>query len=362
VRQSIIICHFLDHTARKVKRAKLRKKQLKVAKANGAESSSAGVSAKSKPRSSLNDYSRPAKASSSTLNATYRPAHSAVQEDDFMASLLSSVTATTNETISARKRRSSPDFPSSDPAMPSSDSSFFSAGARKRYGQESDDEVYPPRRSITGKKPRVSDATVVPNENEYTDHRMDMDMDVDMGMDREAGVDSMVKEERISDAEEDVDMEIKPRTALTSAATKLNQPRRKVVNSTAVKHVKPEPIATKVKAEPESPVKKPVHIAPTTTKPVPNGSAHWSTVQEDIKSGELEQVRAPVGSVKPENVLEEDGTLRIFWLDQMEQDGVVHLVGKVLDRNTGRYVSACLSINGIKRNLFVKPRAKRVRE
>ena len=77
---------------------------------------------------------------------------------------------------------------------------------------------------------------------------------------------------------------------------------------------------------------------------------------------ELEEVKPPVGNVKSENVLEADGTLELFWLDQMELDGAVHLVGKVLDRNTGRYVSACLSINGIERNLFVKPRPKRVRE
>jgi DNA polymerase alpha subunit A len=92
-------------------------------------------------------------------------------------------------------------------------------------------------------------------------------------------------------------------------------------------------------------------------------------VQEELapkaasaKSNELDEVRAPVGNVKPENVIEEDGSVRIFWLDQMELDGVVHLVGKVLDRNTGRYVSACVSVGGIKRNLFVKPRAKRVRK
>ena len=97
-----------------------------------------------------------------------------------------------------------------------------------------------------------------------------------------------------------------------------------------------------------------------------NGAAHWSSVQEtlekQVKSSELDVVKAPTGSVKVENVIEEDGTVRMFWLDQMEQDGVVHLVGKVLDRQTNKYVSACVSVNGIKRNLFVKPRAKRFRE
>lgn len=280
-----------------------------------------------------------------------------------MASLLSTVTATTADP--ARKRRSSPDYYSSEPAAPSSDSSFFASGAaRKRYGQTSDaEEEYQPRRTGIGKKPRHSEATVVPNENDYAGG---MDLDTDMG----AEDDFKVKEERMSDGE-DADMEIKPRTALSSAATKLNQPRRKVVNSTSVKHVKaetPAPAPVSVKSEhndaPLLSVKKPQPNG--RSSPVANGAAHWSSVQESlaapVKSGELDEVRAPVGNVKPENVLETDGSLRIFWLDQMELEGVVHLVGKVLDRNTGRYVSACVSVNGIQRNLFVKPRAKRYRE
>lgn len=273
-----------------------------------------------------------------------------------MASLLSSVTATTAE--ASRKRRSSPDFPSSsDPVGPSSDGSFFAS--RKRYGQESDDEVPAPRKIVNTKKPRVSEATIVPDENAYGG-----DYDVDME-------DAQVKAEPMSDGEDfEMDMAVKPRSALSSAATKLNQPRRQVVNSTSVKHVKaesipatPTPSSGLIKAEPPSPISA-VRKPRPTPGPSANGAKHWSTVQEslDPKVKELDEVKAPVGSVKAENVLEPDGTLKLFWLDQMEMDGVVHMVGKVLDRNTGRYVSACLSVNGIERNLFVKPRPKRVRK
>lgn len=321
--------------ARKLKRAKLR------AKAAKAQSGSKAIAQKAK--TSFSDYARPAVASGS--GSTYRPAQSVVKEDDFMANLLSSVTATTAEPT--RKRRSSPEFPSSDAAEPSSDSSFF--GIKKRYGQESDDEDHYRRRSTLGKKPRVSDMTIVPNENEPDYGGMDLD-------------EPMVKDEPLSDEE----MEIKPRNApLTSAATKLNgqSVRRKVVNSTSVKHVvKSDSIVAKVEPD-TSPVKPKIAMD---KKPIPNGTAHWSSVQETLagqaKAGELDAVKAPVGSVKVEKVIEQDGTLRMFWLDQMEQDGVVHLVGKVLDRQSGKYVSACLSVNGIKRNLFVKPRPKRYRK
>ena len=249
---------------------------------------------------------------------------------------MDSVVASGNDI--SRKRRSSPDFPSSDAPVPSSDSSFFSTG-RKRYGVEEDEDLW------QMKKPRVSDITIVPNENHYAD---DVGMDVDMD-------DVVVKEEPRDVEEEDEDLQIKVKDAKPLvSSTKVN---RRVVNSSSIKHSinKPESIPVK----PDLEVKpKPV----VNGKSIPNGSAHWSSISENLiqpKANELDEVKAPVGSVRAENVLESDGTLRIFWLDFMEQDGVVHLVGKVLDRQSGKYVSACVSVNGIQRNLFVKPRAKR---
>jgi DNA polymerase alpha subunit A len=271
-----------------------------------------------------------------------------------MASLLSSVTATTSGPI-ARKRKSSPDIPSSDGIEPSSEGSFFSS--KKRYGMDSDEEEpWGAKRMVVGKRPRVSDTTIVPDEND-----VGMGMDVDVDMDDEL---AMVKAEPMSDDE----LEIKPRLGpLHSAANKLNgaipATRRKVVNSSSVKNVvaKPEPLSAK--SEPDLSIKP--RLA-ANGKPVPVGSAHWSAVQESlvpqVKTSELDEVKAPLGSVRAENVLGPDGSLRIFWLDHVEQDGVVHLVGKVVDRASGKFVSACLSVQGIKRNLFVKPRPRRFRE
>lgn len=254
-----------------------------------------------------------------------------------MASLLSTVTAE-----SSRKRKSSPDYPSSDPAMPSSDSGFFSSGSvRKRYGESSDDEAWDPLRGKMGKKPRVSDATVKP-EPESPDEGVDFSMDID---DDDIAI---VKPEPVDDDE----MTIKPAARRSGPAT--TAARRRMVNSTAVKNVKKEP-----ETEPETelePVKKPVFGR----KPAPD-RAHWQTIQAALvpDQSDLDAVRVPQSSTKPENVLEDDGSLNIYWLDFQEQDGVVHLIGKVLDRQSGRYVSACVSVQGIQRNLFVKPRAKR---
>jgi DNA polymerase alpha subunit A len=261
-----------------------------------------------------------------------------------MASLLSSVTAEPS-----RKRKSSPpEYPSSDPAMPSSDSSWSHTHSR-RYGDESDDEVWDPFRGSMGKKPRVSDATIKPPPDSEDEHEgvdfsaMDVDEEVD------------VKPEMVED--DDDEMTVKP---TVKPARTANAPRRRVNTSNVVKNLKQEP-EIQVKSEPidhDMEVKRP-HAS---RKP-PADRTHWMAVQESLSvpKSDLDSVRAPVGNVKAENVLEADGSLRIFWLDFLEdqKEGTVHFVGKVLDRQANKYVSACVSVQGIQRNLFVKPRQTR---
>ncbi|KAJ3013063.1 DNA-directed DNA polymerase alpha catalytic subunit pol1 [Thoreauomyces humboldtii] len=74
----------------------------------------------------------------------------------------------------------------------------------------------------------------------------------------------------------------------------------------------------------------------------PSQSTHESSLNSGARSG-------------PE-ILEEDGTLHMFWFDAFDKNGVVYLFGKVLDRNTRNYVSCCTRINNIQRNVFVLPR------
>lgn len=216
--------------------------------------------------------------------------------------------------------------------------------------EDDDREVWDAKKGVMGKKPRVSEMTIVPDRDSDNDFSMDMD---DM---------PIIKPEPQDD--DDDEIQIRPARPTTSASTKTDgsavSRQRKVVNSTSVKHiVKPEPTSADLKAERAKPT---ISRGLANSKPVPAGSEHWSAVQESLlptKSSDIAEVKAFVGSVKSENVLEQDGSLRIFWLDHMEQDGAIHLVGKALDRATGRYVSTCVTINGIQRNLFVKPRVKR---
>ena len=56
------------------------------------------------------------------------------------------------------------------------------------------------------------------------------------------------------------------------------------------------------------------------------------------------------------SALEDDGSFRFFWLDYLEQDGALYFVGKTLDKKTNSYISCCVTVTNLQRNLFVLPR------
>ena len=60
------------------------------------------------------------------------------------------------------------------------------------------------------------------------------------------------------------------------------------------------------------------------------------------------------------SILEPDGSLRFFWLDYLELEGKLYFTGKVKDKSTGAWVSCCVTVENIERNLFVLPREKRM--
>lgn len=58
------------------------------------------------------------------------------------------------------------------------------------------------------------------------------------------------------------------------------------------------------------------------------------------------------------DILEENGSLHMWWYDAYErkEKGYVYLFGKVLNKTTDKYVSCCVTVKNIERNLFVLPR------
>ncbi|KAI9846781.1 MAG: DNA-directed DNA polymerase alpha catalytic subunit pol1 [Sclerophora amabilis] len=85
------------------------------------------------------------------------------------------------------------------------------------------------------------------------------------------------------------------------------------------------------------------------------------TTKLNVLSSSSTPETASFGKVKPKDVLEEDGSLRMFWLDYTEVNGSLCLFGKVKDKSTGAFVSCFVKIDNILRKLFFLPREYRQR-
>lgn len=261
--------------------------------------------------------------------AAYRPIKSEVNDSDFLDSLLGSMTAPVVKPTISRKRKNSPsthkaDFSSfrdNDPASsdgPDDPPEPF-ASSKKRDVFSSDDEALPtPAKrfktengtgiSVVHTAARVSKMQMEDSydgfEEEFAPIILDMDMD------------NLVKQEE------------SPVKLPKSGST---------VQSRAMP----------AKLENDLPTGPPSWLSMHAALPVSN---------EALGGGSNNLVSTRV------QALEDDGTLRMFWLDYLELHGKVYLVGKVLDKSIDRYVSACVTIENLERNLFVLPREVRLED
>ncbi|KAG6904462.1 hypothetical protein DXG01_009712 [Tephrocybe rancida] len=71
--------------------------------------------------------------------------------------------------------------------------------------------------------------------------------------------------------------------------------------------------------------------------------------------GPLTSAVASLSSSDSVSALEPDGSLRFFWLDYLEHDRKLYFVGKLKDKTSGVWVSCCITVEGIQRNLFILP-------
>ena len=86
----------------------------------------------------------------------------------------------------------------------------------------------------------------------------------------------------------------------------------------------------------------------------------WNDVRSklNVLSSPANDARA-FGKVQAPDVVEEDGSLRMFWLDYTEVNGSLCLFGKVKNKTTGAFVSAFVKIDNILRKLYFLPREHR---
>ncbi|KAJ3040455.1 DNA-directed DNA polymerase alpha catalytic subunit pol1 [Rhizophlyctis rosea] len=89
----------------------------------------------------------------------------------------------------------------------------------------------------------------------------------------------------------------------------------------------------------------------------------WKSVQNSlgVHSADNTSMMPATGlgaQIKLGDVLESDGSLRMFWFDALEKDGVIYLFGKALHKKDNKYISCCAIVKNIERNLFFLPRQR----
>ncbi|KAJ4305077.1 DNA-directed DNA polymerase alpha catalytic subunit pol1 [Kalmusia sp. IMI 367209] len=92
-------------------------------------------------------------------------------------------------------------------------------------------------------------------------------------------------------------------------------------------------------------------------------ASSWNDVTNklNVMSSPAPAITTSVGKLKPEAALEEDGSLRMFWIDYTEINGSLCLFGKVKDKNTGNYASCFVKVDNILRKLYFLPRETRLK-
>lgn len=105
-------------------------------------------------------------------------------------------------------------------------------------------------------------------------------------------------------------------------------------------------------------------------KELSSDNPSWLSVYDslsvtDEKDDTLGPLNASTVSTDKSNnisVLEADGSLRFFWLDYLEHEGKLYFIGKLQDKATNAWVSCCVTVENLQRNLYVLPREKRMED
>ncbi|KAJ4993926.1 DNA polymerase [Stagonosporopsis vannaccii] len=112
-------------------------------------------------------------------------------------------------------------------------------------------------------------------------------------------------------------------------------------------------------------IQKADYPTPASSSPVGPSAASidassWSDVTSklNVMSSPAPQTTG-VGKMRPEVVLEEDGSLHMFWTDYTEIHGSLCLFGKVKDKATGGYASCFVKVDNVFRELYFLPREHR---
>lgn len=169
--------------------------------------------------------------------------------------------------------------------------------------------------STPSKKPRINNAVKVQPNSSFENENMSMDIDTD---------EPVIKME---DLEETSDITVKPLQARDVNAS------RRYINMAGSKPAAPKPVK------------------------IESTNSNWDSVSNQMNLLNQSMDQAVGTNI---SVLEDDGSMQFFWLEYSEINGHLYLFGKALDKQSQSYVSCCVSVSNIERNVFVLPRTRRV--
>lgn len=374
------------------RKKKKKKASNKAAKENG-DSQKAGTVANGKPKKAL----PPPKP---LLANPYKKEISVAREEDFMSDLLGGLdkaprspsppaklkrkaqiagTSSNGGVYGAfRNVKSTPSSSafatSSDPILEGDSSIFDTAPSSDGLFDIPSDANATLRSS---KKARIS-GTETQLDNLFLDSSIDAgddlpEIDMDDSPSAEVNANGKIKKEEDDNEDDDMLVVKAIKKGKSTAGAK-----RQLVNSTSTKITKPLP---KTEEDEQMDVKGDIKPVKTLKDSKKSRGMDWQIAaaavtfegdmdaddtdipDEDIftASAKPKRFKAPSaggGSLQTAKVqaLEEDGSVRFYWLDYVETNGVLHFIGKVFDKETKKYVSCALTVEGIDRNLFVLPR------
>ena len=278
--------------------------------------------------------------------SVYRPAVSAEKEEDFMSNLLGDMDhIPAKPVVKSRKRKPEPDpeydgRSSSPPhhgfshrprtngsgygysSADSSDVPYLDEGA----GPSSGDDCFSPKKKARTEAPGIAPAIErmgklgVESGTEDADSSFD-DVDMDAFMDID-----------------DDELDLKPKS--------------------------------KIEVDSEAKPLKPINGNTAPTKKKLDDTPAWLSVYDSLTVASDEAIGPAASSTAtaripaPSNlsVLEEDGSLRFYWLDYLEHEGKLYFIGKTQDKKSKVWVSICVTVENLERNLFVLPRERRMEE
>lgn len=117
-------------------------------------------------------------------------------------------------------------------------------------------------------------------------------------------------------------------------------------------------------SRPPPKIKQENYPTPASSSPVkPTAEAvnpSWNDVRDKLNVlNSPSQDTTTFGKLQAQDAVEDDGSLRLFWIDFTEINGSLCLFGKVKNRKTGAFVSAFVKVDNILRKLYFLPRERR---